>query len=200
MKISPMPVLVTTAGLFAVLGAAALAAAQQGAKPPMMAHGKPVPANMMPAHGANVPNELPMSDVKGYQGWAVVAVHQTDERLKLIVANPVMMSAYRKGLPAKGQKFPEGSKIVKIEWSRVKDPVAPFPVTYQGKLAEVGFIEKDSKRFPKTNGWGYSDNLYDPATKTLKSSGKGPDCGHACHQIVAAQDFIFSNRPDQPPP
>jgi hypothetical protein len=141
-----------------------------------------------------------MSEVKGYQGWEVVAVHQTEERLKLIVANPVMISAYRKGLPAKGKKFPEGSKIVKIEWLRKPSPVAPFPVTYPGELAEIGFIIKDSKRFPKTDGWGYSDNLYDPATKALRSSGRGPDCGHACHRIVAAQDFIFSNRPTQPPP
>jgi hypothetical protein len=129
-----------------------------------------------------------------------VAIHQTDERLKLIVANPVMMSAYRKGLPAKGKKFPEGSKIAKIEWSRKVYPKAPFSVTFPGELAEVGFIEKDSKRFPKTDGWGYSDLNYDPKTKALKPSGKGPECGHACHRIVADQDFIFSNRPTQPPP
>jgi hypothetical protein len=35
-----------------------------------------------------------------------------------------MMQAYREGIPANGKPFPEGSKIVKIEWLKKED--TPF--------------------------------------------------------------------------
>jgi hypothetical protein len=44
----------------------------------------------------------------------------------VILANDAMMSAYKQGLPASGKLFPEGSKIVKIEWSLKKNPAAPY--------------------------------------------------------------------------
>jgi Cytochrome P460 len=58
---------------------------------------------------------LSFGDFKGYENWRVVAVSQTETQLKVIVANDVMMDAYRQGLPADGKLFPEGSKVVKIE-------------------------------------------------------------------------------------
>ena len=58
---------------------------------------------------------LSFDDFKGYENWRVVAVSQTKTQLKVIVANDVMMSAFRQGLPADGKLFPEGSKVVKIE-------------------------------------------------------------------------------------
>jgi hypothetical protein len=61
--------------------------------------------------------KLSFSDFKGYENWKDVAVSQTGTQLKVIVANDVMMDAYRRGLPADGKLFPEGSKIVKIEWT-----------------------------------------------------------------------------------
>ena len=48
----------------------------------------------------------------GYENWRVVAVSQTKTQLKVILANDVMMDAYRQGLPADGKLFPEGSKVV----------------------------------------------------------------------------------------
>lgn len=68
--------------------------------------------------------ELAFSDFRGYENWKVVAVSQTETLLKVIVANDVMMDAYRQGLPADGKLFPEGSKIVKIEWTFKKNAVS----------------------------------------------------------------------------
>jgi hypothetical protein len=34
-----------------------------------------------------VPNGLPFSDCRGYEDWQLVSVAQTDERLKVILAN-----------------------------------------------------------------------------------------------------------------
>jgi len=47
--------------------------------------------------------------------------------LKVIVANPTMISAYRAGVPGNGQSFPEGSKIAKLQWKLKKSTEAPFP-------------------------------------------------------------------------
>jgi len=62
-----------------------------------------------------VPNGLSFSDFRGYEGWQVVSLAQTDEVLKVIVANPAMIAAYRAGVPGNGKRFPDGSKIAKIQ-------------------------------------------------------------------------------------
>ena len=142
-----------------------------------------------------VPDGLSFAEFKGYEAWQPVAVSQVPDGVKLIAANPVMIAAYRKGLPAKGQLFPEGSRVVKIEWAPRPDKVSPYPVTVPGALMSVSFIVKDSKRFPKTHGWAYAQFLYDPATKALKPNGTGAGCGFQCHTTVAAQDYIFTAYP-----
>lgn len=38
--------------------------------------------------------------------------------MRLILANTVMLKAYRAGIPANGQPFPDGSKIDAISWRR----------------------------------------------------------------------------------
>src|SRR3984957_9069822 len=63
-----------------------------------------------------LPNGLPFSDFRGYEDWQVVSVSQTAELLKVEVANPTMIEAYRSGIPGNGKPFPDGSKIAKIEW------------------------------------------------------------------------------------
>src|SRR5713101_5367232 len=57
-----------------------------------------------------VPNGLAFSDFRGYEYWQVVSIAQTDEVLKVIVANPAMIAAYKAGVPGNGRKFPDGSK------------------------------------------------------------------------------------------
>ena len=61
---------------------------------------------------------LPFSDFKGYEDWQVVAVSQTDELLKVMVANPTMIAAYKAGVPGNGKPFPDGSNIARSSGSR----------------------------------------------------------------------------------
>ena len=68
----------------------------------------------------SVPNGLPFADFRGYENWQVVAVSQTDNLLKVMVANPTMIDAYKAGVPGNGKPFPDGSKIAKIEWKPKK--------------------------------------------------------------------------------
>jgi hypothetical protein len=142
-----------------------------------------------------VPGGLAFSEFKGYEAWQAVAVSQVPGSQKLIAANPVMLAAYKKGLPAKGQKFPDGSRVVKIEWTQKPNAASPYPVQIPDKLASIAFIVKDLKRFPKTNGWAYAKFDADPKTGALKPEGTGAECGYACHTTVAAQDYIFTAYP-----
>ncbi len=92
--------------------------------------------------------KLSFSDFRGYEDWQDVAVSQTETQLKVIVANDVMMKAYRQGLPADGKLFPEGSKIVKIEWTFKKNTVAPYFVNVPDTLKAVDGHRKRYQEIP----------------------------------------------------
>jgi hypothetical protein len=138
---------------------------------------------------------LAFGDFKGYENWHVVAVSETKDQLKVIVANDVMLDAFRQGLPADGKLFPEGSKIVKIEWGKKTSTAAPYFVEVPDNLQAVATIEKDSKRFPDTHGWAYGNFNYSAASKTFTPQGTDAKCGYACHTKVAAKDYIFTEYP-----
>jgi hypothetical protein len=139
--------------------------------------------------------KLSFGDFRGYENWQNIAVSQTEKQMKVILANDVMMKAYRQGLPADGKLFPEGSKIVKIEWSFKRNTVSPYFVNVPDTLQAVDVIEKDSKRFPGTHGWAYGDFNYDAASNTFTPQGTDSNCGYACHAAVAKQDYIFTAYP-----
>ena len=138
------------------------------------------------------PSGIPFSDFRGYEDWAVVSTAKTDV-LKAIVANPAMIKAYKAGVPGSGQTFPEGSKIVKIQWKTKKSTEAPFDVDVPDVLAQVFVMEKDSKKFPKNGGgWGYAVFNYDAASDKFSPDPKSlSDCGNACHTAVKGKDYIF---------
>ena len=138
------------------------------------------------------PSGIAFSDFKGYEDWAVVSSSRTDERLKVIVANPTMIKAYKAGIPGNGQPFPDGSMIAKLQWTQKKSTEAPFVVDVPDVFREAFVIEKDSTRFPKSGGWGYAVFNYDAASDTFTPDPKSlSDCGHACHSAVKAKDYIF---------
>jgi Cytochrome P460 len=140
-----------------------------------------------------VPNGLAFSDFKGYENWEVVAVSQTEALLKVMVANPTMIDAYRAGVPGNGKPFPDGSKIAKIEWKPKKNTEAPFDVKVPDTLQDVFFIEKNKKKYPATKGWAYAAFDYDPTSDTFRADKTGTvSCGFACHSGVAAKDYIFT--------
>ena len=61
-----------------------------------------------------VPDGLAFSEFRGYEDWQTVSVSQTEDRIEVILANPVMIDAYRAGVPEGGKQFPDGSKMAKI--------------------------------------------------------------------------------------
>jgi hypothetical protein len=142
-------------------------------------------------YSLKTPDGIAFSDFKGYEDWAVVSSARTDEVLKVIVANPIMIEAYKAGIPTNGQPFPEGSKIVKLQWKPKKSTEAPFAVDVPDVFTQAFVIEKDSKRFPKSDGWGYALFNYEAASDQFAADPSPSDCGHACHLAVKAKDNIF---------
>ena len=138
------------------------------------------------------PGGITFSDFKGYEDWAVVSSARTDEVLKVIVANPAMINAYKAGVPGNGQVFPEGSMIVKLQWKPKKSTEAQFAVDVPDVFKQAFVMEKDSKRFPKTGGWGYAVFNYDAGSDKFTPDEKSlADCGHSCHVAVKAKGYIF---------
>jgi hypothetical protein len=134
---------------------------------------------------------IAFADFKGYEDWAVVSSARTDEVLKVIVGNPAMINAYKGGVPLNGQAFPDGSRIVKLQWKPKKSTEAPFVVDVPDTFSQAFVMEKDSKRFPKSGGWGYALFNYDPKTDKFTADAAPADCGNSCHVAVKAKDYIF---------
>ena len=157
MKRTPFPAIVIIAVLFAVLGGMALAAQDR--------------------FTVKVPNGIAFSDFRGYENWQNVAVSQTENGLKVIAASTAMINAYRQGTPGNGKTFPEGSKIVKIEWTAKKSAESPYFVMVPDILKSVSFIEKDSKRFPTTGGWDMPSFIMMARPTRFSRSGTMPHAG-----------------------
>ena len=176
----PSPLIVIIAVMLAVLGGRAISAQDK--------------------YTVQVPNGLAFSEFRGYESWQVVSISQDGDLIAAILANPVMIDAYRAGVPGNGQPFPDGAKMAKIHWNPKKSETAPGPTTVPGTQHDVDFMAKDSKRFADSGGWGYAFFKYDaasdmftPATSADRPpQGSDAKCGFVCHSIVKTRDYVFT--------
>jgi hypothetical protein len=177
-RVASFAIVATAIAVLAVLGAVAL-----------FAHGQ---SQNNDKYSLISPGGIAFSDFRGYEDWADVSSAHTDERLKVIVGNTTMIKAFKAGVPLNGQPFPDGSMIVKLQWAQKKSTEAPFVVDVPDVFKEAFVMEKDSKRFAKSGGWGYAVFNYDAASDKFTPDPKSPsDCGYACHTPVKAKDYIF---------
>jgi hypothetical protein len=138
------------------------------------------------------PGGIAFSDFRGYEDWAVVSSARTDEVLKVIVANPIMIKAFKDGIPGNGKPFPYGAKIAKLQWKPKKSTEAPFVVDVPDVFKQAFVMEKDSKRFLKGDGgWGYAVFNYEAASDKFTADSSPVNCGTKCHVAVKAKDYIF---------
>jgi hypothetical protein len=142
------------------------------------------------------PGGIAFGDFRGYEDWATISTAKTDV-LKVIAGDPTIIKAFKSGIPGNGQPFPDGSRIAKLQWKTKKSTEASFDVDVPDTFSQIFVMEKDSKRFPKTGGWGYAVFNYDPKTARFTPDAASPaDCGHVCHLAVKAKDYVF--HPYQP--
>jgi len=182
MKSKSIPAIVIIAALLAVLGSMVLAGQDR--------------------YTVQVPGGLAFSEFRGYETWQLVSVSQDGPLIAAILANPVMIDAYAAGVPGNGKPFPDGSKMAKIHWNPKK--METFPAaTVPGTLHDVDFMEKDSKRFTDSGGWGWAVFDYDAASDTftpgtladMPPQANDAKCGFACHTIVKTRDYVFTEYP-----
>jgi len=175
MKRTGKPTIAIAAAVLAILAATALFAQGKGKDEDK--------------YSLKSPSGIAFSDFRGYEDWSVVSSARTEEILKVIVANPTMIKAYKTGIPGNGQPFPEGSMIVKLQWKLKKSTEAPFAVEVPDIFSQAFVMEKDSKRFSKSGGWGYAVFNYDAASDKFTADPTSlSDCGNACHTAVGAKD------------
>jgi hypothetical protein len=137
------------------------------------------------------PSGIKFSDFRGYEDWAVISSARTDQELKVIVGNPAIIKAFKAGVPGNGQPFPEGSKMVKMQWKLKKSTEAPFVVEVPDVPTQAFVMEKNSKRFPNTGGWGYAVFNHEVAAGKMVADPATADCGHVCHVAVKNKDYVF---------
>src|SRR5262245_25744750 len=118
-------------------------------------------------YALKVPNGLAFAEFKGYENWQLVSTSHGEDVMAAILANPVMIEAFRAGAPGNGKPFPDGAKMAKIHWNPKKQqffPTASVPASQH----DVDFMVKDSKRFAVSGGWGYAVFEYDATSKTFR--------------------------------
>src|SRR5262245_30209581 len=49
------------------------------------------------------PGGIAFSDFRGYESWEMVSSARSDTELKVMLANPVMITGYKAGIPGNGQ-------------------------------------------------------------------------------------------------
>src|SRR5947208_4086449 len=132
-----------------------------------------------------VPNGLAFSEFKGYEGWQTVSISHNEKVMAVILANPVMINAYKSGIPGNGKPFPDGSQMAKIHWNPKKMEVFPT-ATVPGSLHDVDFMVKDSKRFAASGGWGWGAFKYNAASDTFTQKSTRLN---SSHQIISYAVF-----------
>src|SRR5258706_7049070 len=150
-------------------------------------------------YSVKVPGGLAFSEFRGYEAWQTISISRNERVVAVILGNPAMIDAYRDGVPGNGKPFPDGAKMAKVRWT--PKPNAFFPdATVPGKLVNVDFMVKDSKRFGDSGGWGYAVFDYDGANDTFTPGTKAgtppqwndAQSGFPCHTTVKARDYVFT--------
>ena len=147
-----------------------------------------------------VPKGLAFSEFRGFETWSVIAISQNGGKFAAILGNPVIIAAYRSGIPGNGRPFPVGSKMAKIHWVPKTQQTQPGNPVVPGTLHDVDFMVKDSKRFADSGGWGWAAFEYQVNSGTFRPAdssdsppqGNDAKCGYACHTIVRSHDFVFT--------
>ena len=151
-------------------------------------------------YSLKVPGGLAFSEFRGYEGWSVIAISENEGKIAVIVGNPLMISAYKEGVPGNGKPFPDGAKMAKIHWNPKKQDTYPGQPTVPGTQHDVDFMVKDRKRFADSGGWGWAAFEYDAPSDTFRPATvadhppqeSNAKCGFSCHTEVKTRDYVFT--------
>ena len=128
----------------------------------------------------------------GYRDWRFIsAAHEAGELndIRVVIGNDKAIEAYRAGKP-----FPEGTIIGRVAWKMVPSEEnnkafgqAQSFVPGDAPDWYLQFMEKDTKKYAATGGWGYSN--FGKDLKPLTDEKIMYSC-FSCHKAVEARDYI----------
>jgi len=126
----------------------------------------------------------------GYRDWPhVTSMFIYDQKHPLFNPFGGLHHIYvnQKGLEAykKGRGFPDGTVIV-FDLLEVTEDKGAY---LEGGRKFIGVMQKDSKKFKETGGWGFDAFEKDTKNSFVKDGGKG--C-YNCHLGQKEKDYIFS--------
>jgi hypothetical protein len=130
----------------------------------------------------------------GYRDWKFIsAAHEAGELndIRVVIGNEKAITAYRAGKP-----FPEGTIIGRVAWKMVPSEEnnkafgqAQSFVPGDAPDWYLQFMEKDTKKYAATGGWGYSN--FGKDLKPLTDEKIMYSC-FTCHIAVENRDYIFT--------
>jgi hypothetical protein len=127
---------------------------------------------------------------EGYRQWTHVksmqiheghALHAAFGGLHHIYANKKAMKGYRTG------RFADGSVIV----FDLLTATTADNATVEGARKVVGVMEKNSRRFAATGGWGFEGFAAGDRTQRAVGANAATAC-YQCHTAQAQRDYVFS--------
>jgi len=109
-----------------------------------------------------------------------------------IYANRPAWQGYRRlaGAESGKREFNDGSVIVFDLWQPGVLESGTGSFSFQSKRLAVAVMEKDSKKYASTGGWGFQ--VFDAANQTPLLGAAAQQQCFACHQITPGTDFVFS--------
>jgi hypothetical protein len=126
----------------------------------------------------------------GYRDWAhIKSMLIFDEKHPLynpfgglhhIYVNPKGLTAYRKGGP-----FPDGT-VIAFDLLEAKMDQGAY---VEGSRKFIGVMQKDSRKFKETAGWGF--DAFEKDTKNSFVVDGGKSCFN-CHVGQKEKDYVFS--------
>ena len=131
----------------------------------------------------------PSSAKNFWDHWHLVSVRYRNDNgeQRFIYANDIAWRALKDNV----EFMPDGSMLGKIAFTTAQDHAFPNSVE-PTEFSRIQLMLKDTKAYPKTNGWGYALYFKDPTMPHENHSEVMTAC-HACHAVVPDRDFIFSS-------
>ncbi|MFQ5752580.1 MAG: cytochrome P460 family protein [bacterium] len=126
---------------------------------------------------------------EGYRQWAHVksmvlqeghALYETFGGIHHVYANEKASAAMKAGKP-----YPDGAVLV----FDLLEAIADNNAIVEGARKVVGVMQKDSKKFSATGGWGYEGFKGDTKERVVEDA--NASC-HSCHMSQKGNDYVFS--------
>ena len=131
---------------------------------------------------------------RGYRDWKFVsAAHEAGalNDIRVVIGNDKAIKAYREGQP-----FPEGAIVGRVAWKMVPSDENNRAFGQEQSFVPgeapdwyLQFMEKDTRKYAATGGWGYSN--FDKNLKPLTDEKVMYSC-FTCHKAVESRDYIFT--------